>query len=262
MNPAIAPRQEQRYRPLTDEEKIGKVMELAQINPAMANVWSVQDAARQARLAKLEDEASRRQFTAEQNQLNRQSREDMIRLGAMLRPPPAEKMVTLMDAEGNPYTTYQSQMQPGSVIYNPQTAKQFKEKQTLEAGKKTFSEDIQGLRNQYNILNKNMSIPSEQNRVGSNIAAWASGTAPGQWLGRIGGTESATARDTIRMSRPALMQSIVKASGMSAKQIDSNAEMKLMLDMATDPTAGYEANMNALDNLERRFAPKQSSSSW
>jgi len=64
------------------------------------------------------------------------------------------------------------------------------------------------------------------------------------------------------------MQSIVKASGMSAKQIDSNAELKLMLDQATDPTAGYEANMKALDNLDKRFGlspqsqQNQTSSKW
>lgn len=82
ISPAMAPKQEQRYVPLTDEEKIGKVMELAQYNPYAAQIWSAQDTARQNRLMKLEDEASRRAWQAEQNQMNRQSREDMIRLSA------------------------------------------------------------------------------------------------------------------------------------------------------------------------------------
>jgi len=50
------------------------------------------------------------------------------------------------------------------------------------------------------------------------------------------------------------MQAIVKATGMSAKQIDSNAEMKLMLQQATDPTMSYQANMAALKRLEGMVA--------
>ena len=96
--PAMAPKQEQRYVPLTEEEKIGKVMELAQYNPYAAQIWSAQDTARQQRAMKLEDEASRRQWQADQNQLNRQSREDMIRLSAGLaaanKTPASEKPLT------------------------------------------------------------------------------------------------------------------------------------------------------------------------
>ena len=98
MTPAMAPRQEQRYVPLTEEEKIGKVMELAQYNPYAAQIWSAQDTARQNRLMKLEDEASRRQWQAEQNQLNREGRFDLARLtGAIAqsnKTPASEKPLT------------------------------------------------------------------------------------------------------------------------------------------------------------------------
>lgn len=253
--PAMMPQQQQRYVPLTEEEKIGKVMELAQYNPYAAQIWSAQDTARQNRLMKLEDVAAQRQWQAEQNQLNREGRFDLARLSAGLaaanRP---EKNVTVLDTNtGMPFTMPQSQMQPGMTLYTPAAAKAYSEQKNKIEGQANVAEQIQGLRNEYTTLNKNMGIPSEQNRWGSNLGAKLSGTGVGQWLGQVAGTENATSRDVIRMSRPALMQSIVKASGMSAKQIDSNAEMKLMLDQATDPTAGYEANMKALNNLEKRF---------
>jgi hypothetical protein len=49
------------------------------------------------------------------------------------------------------------------------------------------------------------------------------------------------------------MGAIMKATGMSAKQIDSNAELKLWLSTATDPTKSYEANIAALQNIENLY---------
>lgn len=98
ISPSMMPRQEQRYVPLTEEEKIGKVMELAQYNPYAAQIWSAQDTARQNRLMKLEDEASRREWQAQQNRENREGRMDLARLTAGLaasnRVAPQDKPLT------------------------------------------------------------------------------------------------------------------------------------------------------------------------
>ena len=268
--PMIQPRSAQpQFKPLTEEEKIGKVMELAQYNPYAAQIWSAQDTARQARLTKAEERALDREFKREQLQQQLEGRMDLARMTANLaaanRP---ERNVTIMGEDFQPITMPQSQVPIGTPLYTPAAAKAAKERQGQIEGKANVGEQIQGLREQYNVLNQNMAIPSEQNRWGSNLGAKLSSTGVGQWLGQVGGTQSATARDVIRMSRPGLMQSIVKASGMSAKQIDSNAELKLMLDQATDPTAGYEANIKALNNLDKRFGlspqsqQNQTSSKW
>lgn len=55
------------------------------------------------------------------------------------------------------------------------------------------------------------------------------------------------------MTRPLLLQAIMKATGMSAKQMDSNAELKLYLATATDPQKGLEANLEALDRIESLY---------
>jgi hypothetical protein len=50
-----------------------------------------------------------------------------------------------------------------------------------------------------------------------------------------------------------LLQAIMKATGMSAKQMDSNVELKLYLATATDPTLDVAANRRALDKIEELF---------
>ena len=85
----------------------------------------------------------------------------------------------------------------------------------------------------------------------------------GQKLGGSVGSENQTQRDIIEQSRPALLASIMKATGMSAKQMDSNAELKLWLATATDPKKSLQANKIALDNIEKKFinnsiSPQQS----
>ena len=85
ISPSMMPRQEQRYVPLTDEEKIGKVMELAQYNPYAANIWSAQDAARQNRLTRAEERATDREFKREMMQEQLEGKRDMMKFAASLR---------------------------------------------------------------------------------------------------------------------------------------------------------------------------------
>jgi hypothetical protein len=69
----------------------------------------------------------------------------------------------------------------------------------------------------------------------------------------MGGTTNQKQRDIILQARPLLLRSIMQATGMSAKNLDSNAELKLWLSTATDPTKGYEANTEALNNIARKY---------
>jgi hypothetical protein len=112
MTPAMAPRQEQRFVPLSEEEKIGKVMELAQYNPYAAQIWSAQDTARQNRLSEEERRAADREFKRESQLLGFQQQENLARLhGAIAaagRTPASEK----------PLTEYQGQ----SVLYGTRAA--------------------------------------------------------------------------------------------------------------------------------------------
>lgn len=112
------------------------------------------------------------------------------------------------------------------------------------------------LRQNFDQLDKLGGITSTQNRPGTNVGAYLSTTGAGQLTGRIFGTEAQSERNKIAQTRPLLMTQIMSALGLSAKQLDSNAELKLWLSAATDPTLDLESNKAALDNLENLLAGK------
>jgi hypothetical protein len=125
--------------------------------------------------------------------------------------------------------------------------------QAKVAGAGDVSTEIMKIKNSYDKLFTGGGITDPSLSKTQNIAAKASSSTIGQALGSTFGTQNATERDKISQSRPLLMGAIMKATGMSAKQIDSNAELKLWLSTATDPNKSYEANMAALENIENLY---------
>lgn len=125
--------------------------------------------------------------------------------------------------------------------------------QAKVAGAGDVSTEIMKIKNSYDRLFTGGGITDPSLSKTQNLAARASSSAVGQAVGSAFGTQNATERDKISQSRPLLMGAIMKATGMSAKQIDSNAELKLWLSTATDPNKSYEANMEALQNIENLY---------
>lgn len=112
---------------------------------------------------------------------------------------------------------------------------------------------LSSLRDAYDRLEKGGGITSTQNNPLANLSASASSSAIGQGVGKMLGTQNQSARNDIAMGRPALLAALMKATGMSAKQMDSNAELKLWLTTATDPTLDVESNRRALANIEKKY---------
>lgn len=121
------------------------------------------------------------------------------------------------------------------------------------AGQENVDTLISGLRDQYNTLLANQGITSKEAAALPNLRSSLSRSAVGQAFGQAVGTQNQSARNTIAQSRPLLLNAIKEATGMSAKQMDSNAELKMYLAAATDPTLDYESNMYALNQLETLF---------
>ena len=99
MTPATMRQPEQpKFRPLTEDERLGKVMELARVDPYAAQIWSAQDTAKQARLNKAEERAADREFKREQLQAQLEGRMDLARftgaIAASNRVPASEKPLT------------------------------------------------------------------------------------------------------------------------------------------------------------------------
>lgn len=125
--------------------------------------------------------------------------------------------------------------------------------QLQKSGEGTVGTVVATLRDKYDQLNESGGLVNSDNGALANMGAWVGSTGLGQTLGGAVGTNNQSARDTIAMTRPLLLQAIMKATGMSSKQMDSNAELKLYLATATDPTKGYQANKEALDRIETLY---------
>lgn len=217
--------------------------------------------ARDARSADLEAnraaQAERvRQEQAFRDQQARQAaldRENLARVSAGLaasnRP---EKMVTVIGPDGSPVSMPQSQA-TGMTLYTPAAAKAIKDAQAKEGAKKQLNETVGELKSYYDALKEGGGIVSQNQGTLGNIASRMQSSGVGQTLGGAVGTRNQEQRQKIEQTRPLLMNLIKNATGMSAQQMNSNAEMQLYLRAATDPTLSYEANIQALDNLDKLF---------
>ena len=109
------------------------------------------------------------------------------------------------------------------------------------------------LRDAYDRLEKGGGITSTENSPLGNVMPSVASSGVGQAAGKLFGTQNQSARNDIAMARPALLAALMRATGMSAKQMDSNAELKLWLSTATDPTLDVESNRRALNNIEKKY---------
>lgn len=131
-----------------------------------------------------------------------------------------------------------------------------RKQEAKEAAQDNAGNIIAQLRQSFDRLDELGGITSTQNRAGTNVLAGLSSSGLGQATGRLFGTEVQSERNKIQQTRPLLMTTIMQAMGISAKQLDSNAELKLWLSAATDPTLDLQANRSALANLERMLTNK------
>lgn len=192
---------------------------------------------------------AQRDFQAQMASDARAHQQSMAQLSASLRP---EKNVTVLGPNGEAITLPQSQAQ-GLPLYNPQAASNLQKDKTKKQAKEQLSSVVQQLNNSYDALEKGGGITSTQGGMVGNLMARSAASGVGQALGGALGTENQRQRQEIAQTRPLLMNLIKEATGMSAQQMNSNAEMQLYLQAATDPTLTVEANRSALANLDRLF---------
>ena len=105
----------------------------------------------------------------------------------------------------------------------------------------------------YDALKDSGSITTTTGGVLSNVGAAAKTSGVGQAVGRVLGTETQSKIGDIETMKPLLLQAIKNATGMSATQMNSNAELKFYLNAATDPKLGYETNVNAIKRLQKMY---------
>jgi hypothetical protein len=207
------------------------------------------DEAERARQAKAEQ--AERDALIEDRRIkeNNENRRQLVQLQASLRP---ERNVTVMGPNGEPVTMPQSQAQ-GMPLYNPQAASALQKSKTKSEARDQLSGVVQQLNNSYTKLEQGGGITSTGQGPLANIRAAAGSSGIGQAISGALGTENQRQRQEIEQTRPLLLNLIKEATGMSAQQMNSNAEMNLYLKAATDPTLSVEANRSALANLDKMF---------
>lgn len=112
-------------------------------------------------------------------------------------------------------------------------------------------DELDGL---YTRLDKDGSAVKPGAGIVSNVLARVRNSGAGQFVEGAVGTDAQAARDRINSIRPSLMQSLAKATGMTGKQLDSNADVKLFMQTVTDPTKSLSANRAAIAGLRRFLA--------
>ena len=125
--------------------------------------------------------------------------------------------------------------------------------QVIAKGKNLVNDVATDMATSYGVLKDLGGIKSRENSPQKNMSAALQSSTVGQIGGSLMGTPEQDARDAIKSQRPILVQAIVKATGMSSQQINSNQELKNMLDAATDPGLGYETNIKTLNKINKRF---------
>lgn len=102
-------------------------------------------------------------------------------------------------------------------------------------------------------LNQVGAAVNTDNGALENFGSYMGNTAGGQVTGKMFGTQNQSIRNEISQMRPLLINAIRQATGMSAKAMDSNAELQFYLNAVTDPTKDIQSQKVALSNLVRLY---------
>lgn len=94
---------------------------------------------------------------------------------------------------------------------------------------------------------------STQADTATNIWAAAKSTDVGQFVQRISGSEEQSVRNKIKTQKPALINAIRNATGMSAKAMDSNTELQFYLQQVGDEKTDTESQLFALKMIDEMY---------
>jgi hypothetical protein len=223
------------------------------------------DAKKELALERARTDAERAQIMADAKtqaaQISADARRDMGALAASLKQPPAPSVTAIVDPTNpNQMISIDTRQYKGGGIgasgvigisgKEPTAAVR---ENKAEAGKTQLQDQIDDLRGAFTSLNEKRAITSTERNPVSNLLSSVQGSAVGQIGGKVFGTKEQTERNLINSAKQRIAQAIKNATGMSSQQLNSNFELKSMLDSLSDVSLGYEASMEILDRLERDY---------
>lgn len=129
--------------------------------------------------------------------------------------------------------------------------KRFDEAQRAEA-RQEFDKTLANIVSQYRDLGeKGMLIKSGETSFANRAKAAGAAAAPG--LTAVLSPERGEAVSTLSNLRQTMLSALMGATGMSAKNIDSNAEMRAYLNSLSNPGQPVKTIVDTLNNLSERF---------
>jgi hypothetical protein len=141
----------------------------------------------------------------------------------------------------------------GMTPATPGAEKALEKTVIAKEGKQAVNGVLNTLYAEYTNLVKSGGITDTRQSAEANIAARTGASGIGQLTGSYTGSESQSFRDTIEQTRPLLLTAIMKATGLSATQLNSNVELQTYLKTATDPKVSIQSNVKALNNISTMF---------
>ena len=145
---------------------------------------------------------------------------------------------------------------PGVVGVSGKEPSAAKREETVTSGLDSFNTQISALRRAYDTLNANGDIVNSDSAGVGNVLPRIQSSGLGQTVGGVFGTKSQDARAEIKGARNVLLATIKNATGMTSKDMDTNADIQRWMQSVTDPTNSYQANMAVLKNIEDFVAAK------
>lgn len=129
--------------------------------------------------------------------------------------------------------------------------KRFDEAQRAQA-RQEFDKTLANIVEQYKDLGaKGMLVKTGETSLANRAKAAAATAAPG--LTTIVSPERGEAVGTLSNMRQTMLSALMGATGMSAKNIDSNAEMRAYLNSLSNPGQSTKTIVDTLNNLSQRF---------
>ena len=206
------------------------------------------------------DEAQRA-FEERMNKLDRDSKDALARLAGSLKQPPAPSVTSIVDPTNpNQMISIDTRQYEGGGtgaagvigISGKEPTAAIRQNKATE-GKGQLQDQLDDLRASFTNLNESRSIVSDERNPASNFLSYIQGSTVGQIGGKVIGSKAQTDRNLINSAKQRIAQAIKNATGMSSQQLNSNFELKSMLDSLSDVNLGYEASMEIIDRLERDY---------
>ena len=136
---------------------------------------------------------------------------------------------------------------------SPQAEKQAQDEIERARGKGEVANIIGGLASKYNELATTGGMTSTKKGIMENIGSYLANTALGQEAGKMTATQEQSLRNEIRAQSPVLLQGIKKATGMTAKEMDSNADVKRWMEAMGSTTFDVQSTLGILKSLNAQF---------